>query len=90
MLKQKNEGEIFVKIVFHHLLQSNQYFKAWQAKNKHIATWKQAKSPPPSTSTIYHVFIPNATNGDEATLEEQNVILNEAYLGKASAFYPED
>ena len=30
------------------------------------------------------------TNGDEATLEEQNVILNEAYLGKASAFYPED
>ena len=49
-----------------------------------------------ATKTIdvhYHIFIGNSTNGDDVDdeiLEKQTDILNEAYSGKASTFYPSD
>ena len=69
-------------------VESNEAFKAWKLNRK------LAKDEITATVDVhYHVIITNATNGDDvddATLEKQTAILNEAYSGIASSFYPKD
>jgi hypothetical protein len=68
---------------------SNQDFNVWKQS-------RRAEEDTASTTTIdvyYHVFINNITDGDDvddSILEKQTAILNEAYSGKASTFYPTD
>ena len=67
-----------------------------QKSNQDFKIWKQNRRAKEATTTIdvyYHIFINNSTDGDDvddAILEKQTAILDEAYSGKANSFYPTD
>ena len=69
-------------------IESNEAFKAWKLNRKLTKDELTA-----TIDVYYHVIIANATNGDDVddeTLLKQTAILNEAYSGEASSFYPKD
>ena len=68
---------------------SNQDFKIWKQNRRAL----EEEDATTSIDVYYHIFINNSTEGDDvddAILEKQTAILNEAYSGKASTFYPTD